>query len=109
MSWMRFTIKSRKNKQEGGKLVSDKMSKEDMVKEAVEEAKAKAAEVDEPQTGQEETAEQDTEDSENAEEDSQPTQRKRNRPEKQTARQEESGSGSTGVKSRKEETFREKE
>ena len=37
--------------------MSDKMSKEDMVKEAVEEAKAKAAEVDEPQTGQEETAE----------------------------------------------------
>ena len=47
------------------------MSKEDMVKEAVEEAKAKAAEVDEPQTGQEETAEQDTAESKNAETDSQ--------------------------------------
>ena len=51
--------------------MSDKMSKEDMVKEAVEEAKAKAAEVDEPQTGQEETAEQDTAESKNAETDSQ--------------------------------------
>ena len=51
--------------------MSDKMSKEDMVKEAVEEAKAKAAEVDESQTGQEETAEQDTAESKNAETDSQ--------------------------------------
>ena len=59
---------SRKERRVAKKEANDR---EDAVKEAVEEAKAKAAEVDEPQTGQEETAEQDTAESKNAETDSQ--------------------------------------
>ena len=87
--------------------MSDKMSKEDMVKEAVEEAKAKAAEVDEPQTGQEETAEQDTAESTNAETASQPDAENSGSDRKQTE-EDESGTAAQESKAEKEKLYGEK-
>ena len=84
--------------------MSDKMSKEDMVKEAVEEAKAKAAEVDEPQTGQEETAEQDTAESKNAETDSQSDAENSGSDREQTE-EDESGSEAQDSKAEKKKLF----
>ena len=84
--------------------MSDKMSKEDMVKEAVEEAKAKAAEVDEPQTGQEETAEQDTVESKNAETDSQSDAENSGSDREQTE-EDESGSEAQDSKAEKKKLF----
>ena len=84
--------------------MSDKMSKEDMVKEAVEEAKAKAAEVDEPQTGQEETAEQDTAESKNAETDSQSDAESSGSDREQTE-EDESGSEAQDSKAEKKKLF----
>ncbi|HJA34498.1 MAG TPA: nucleotide exchange factor GrpE [Candidatus Mediterraneibacter merdigallinarum] len=80
------------------------MSKEDMVKEAVEEAKAKAAEVDEPQTGQEETAEQDTAESKNAETDSQSDAENSGSDREQTE-EDESGSEAQDSKAEKKKLF----
>ena len=84
--------------------MSDKMSKEDMVKEAVEEAKAKAAEVDESQTGQEETAEQDTAESKNAETDSQSDAENSGSDREQTE-EDESGSEAQDSKAEKKKLF----
>ena len=84
--------------------MSDKMSKEDMVKEAVEEAKAKAAEVDEPQTGQEETAEQDTAESKNAETDSQ-SDAENSGSDKEQTEEDESGSEAQDSKAEKKKLF----
>ena len=84
--------------------MSDKMSKEDMVKEAVEEAKAKAAEVDEPQTGQEETAEQDTAESKNADTDSQSDAENSGSDREQTE-EDESGSEAQDSKAEKKKLF----
>ena len=84
--------------------MSDKMSKEDMVKEAVEEAKAKAAEVDEPQTGQEETVEQDTAESKNAETDSQSDAENSGSDREQTE-EDESGSEAQDSKAEKKKLF----
>ena len=84
--------------------MSDKMSKEDMVKEAVEEAKAKAAEGDEPQTGQEETAEQDTAESKNAETDSQSDAENSGSDREQTE-EDESGSEAQDSKAEKKKLF----
>ena len=84
--------------------MSDKMSKEDMVKEAVEEAKAKAAEVDEPQTGQEETAEQDTAESKNVETDSQSDAENSGSDREQTE-EDESGSEAQDSKAEKKKLF----
>ena len=84
--------------------MSDKMSKEDMVKEAVEEAKAKAAEVDEPQTGQEETAEQDTAENKNAETDSQSDAENSGSDREQTE-EDESGSEAQDSKAEKKKLF----